>query len=386
MSQDSVVDSWNCSEANGTGINRVFYNLSETHGAALVLHSGFILIVIVASLLANGLVIFLVAKEKRLRYRSILASLSIVVSDILFTIFYQVPAFANVVAKGWVFGDNALESCRVFAIVETYLIYVRWIAIGSIAMDKFLTVRFPFRYMDHSKSLLVLLTLVIWALPACLVVPNTIPSFSDVSFRPNLPACLPSCDLPFSLCAIVLTMVVSLTLFWGAFLPSLFYTWMYWKGRKLKAVTHLGRLAVRMTTGTVVEQPIAVLEKHTQERRALLTLFLLYITVLVTNLPIYIITLVRRTNRCKFFSIPIYVQFGFSGLFLLSTVLDPLVLMRNQDFRQALRKLFHCKSNASVNPAPQTNPLTADTRADSIENAYLGNSDNNIISETKSSV
>ena len=145
---------------------------------------------------------------------------------------------------------------------------------------------------------------------------------------------------------------------WGAVLPSVYYTWMYYRGRRLKAVTHLGRLAVHLSTGAVIEQPIAVPDNQTQERRALLTLFLLYISVLITSLPIYIIILTRRANRCAFFSIPIYVQFAFSGVFLLSTFLDPLVLMRNQDFRQAMKKLFRCKSKTVVNPIPQTNTLS----------------------------
>ena len=200
------------------------------------------------------------------------------------------------------------------------------------------------------------LTAAVWVLPAILVQPIT--PLTTSNFRGNVPTCLPSCMDIFP-CGFVLTILVSLSVIWGAVLPSVYYTWMYYRGRRLKvAVTHLGRLAVHLSTGAVIEQPIAVPDNQTQERRALLTLFLLYISVLITSLPIYIIILTRRANRCAFFSIPIYVQFAFSGVFLLSTFLDPLVLMRNQDFRQAMKKLFRCKSKTVVNPIPQTNTLS----------------------------
>ena len=74
-------------------------------------------------------------------------------------------------------------------------------------------------------------------------------------------------------CGFVLTILVSLSVIWGAVLPSVYYTWMYYRGRRLKvAVTHLGRLAVHLSTGAVIEQPIAVPDNQTRERRALLTL------------------------------------------------------------------------------------------------------------------
>ena len=355
------LDSSNCTILNETTDVLTTYNLTETFPAALVIHACFVFLVIIGSLFANGLVLLLVAYDKRLQYRSILASLSVVVADILLILFYHVPTFASTVSRGWGFGDGDIgrNSCHAFSIISNYIIYVRWVAVGTIALDKFLTVRFPFRYLNHSKILLVVLTATVWLLPAVLVLPIT--PFTDSNFRGNVPTCLPSCKeiLP---CGIILTALVSLSVIWGAVLPSVYYTWMYYRGRKLKTVTHLGRLSVQLSTGAVIEQPIAVSDQQTREKRAFLTLFLLYISVLITSLPIYIVILTRRADRCAFFSIPIYVQFGISGVFLLSTFIDPLVLMRNQDFRQAMKKLFQCKSKTVVNPVPQTNPLATSNK------------------------
>ena len=365
----TVLDSFTCNASNITGedSNETSYDLKQTHVAAIVIYVVFVLVVIVSSLIANGLVLLLVVYDKRLRYRSFLASLNVVVADMLLILFYHVMVSANLVSRGWAFGNSgstAYYSCFVVGVISYYVINVRWVAVGAIALDKYLTVRFPFRYWNpkQSKTLLVLMTIAVWVSPAVLFLPST--ALTEPRFRANVPMCIPSCRDIFP-CGLIVTLEISLSFIWGAILPSVFYTLMYCRGRKLKlksTVTHLGRLTVQLSTGAIIEQPIMSQNNQNRERRALLTLFLMYLSVLMTSLPTYAMVLTRRVDRCIFFSIPIYIQFVFAGIFLLSTLLDPIVLMRNQDFRQALRKLFKCKSKTVVNPVPHASSFSTETR------------------------
>ena len=66
----------------------------------------------------------------------------------------------------WCHTTHCLMTCGT-SIMSSYFIYmyVRCIALGLIATDKFLTVRFSFHYQRHSEKCLIILTSLIWGCP-----------------------------------------------------------------------------------------------------------------------------------------------------------------------------------------------------------------------------
>ena len=324
--------------------------MSEVHPVVIAVHSFILSAIILVGVCANAFVLCLVAKDKRLRYRSVIASLSVVVVDFLLTIFFHGVALTSTLLKKWAYGDDDFSICRMYSIMSSYFIFVRWIALALIATDRFLTVRFPFHYQRHSKKFLIILTLLVWGCP--IIIAGILSSpFLKPTFQANIPTCLFSCVNQHKGCIFVRVFVFTATLIVGGVVPSVLYTWMYRRGRKLRVKHTLGQFALRIATSAIIQEALPPFNEVRKERQTLFTLILLYLTVLLTSLPQYLVLLLRGISICAFFSIPIYIHFIISDIFFLSTALDPIVIMRTRDFRIAIRDIF-CKRKKNIPFSP----------------------------------
>ena len=167
-----------------------YYNLSEVHPVVIAVHSFILNVIILVGVCGNAFVLCLVAKDKRLRYRSVIASLSVVVVDFLLTIFLHGVALTSTLLKKWAYGDDDFSIYHMYSIMSSYFVFVRWIALALIATDRFLTVRFPFHYQRHSKMFLIILTLLVCPIIIAGILSSP---FLKPTFRANVPICLPSC-------------------------------------------------------------------------------------------------------------------------------------------------------------------------------------------------
>ena len=320
---------------NGNETTLSFYNLSVVSSTVIYIHATLLTCIIILGVCGNTLILLLVVCDKRLRYRSTFVALNIVFVDFLLTIFYHGVALIGLFQREWPYGSDDVEICRFYSFMSPYFIYVRWIALSLISVDRFLTVRFPFHYEKHKTLFLIILTVLVWCIPtlfgaALLIV-------GKPTFRANVPTCIVSCVNESRLCRPLNILLFSITFIIGGFIPSVLYTWMYRKGRRLNPRIKMGTFAVHLVAGAIGKPDIvrSSVNEVNREQKTLTTLILLYLTVLLTSLPQYLFVLLRGIRVCVFFKIPIIVQFVVSDIFFLSTALDPIVLMRNQDFRRA---------------------------------------------------
>ena len=129
----------------------------------------------------------------------------------------------------------------------------------------------------------------------------------------------------------------------GGIIPIVLYSWMYCRARKLRPTALvLGRLSVQVASGAIVNQPVAQVEQHSREFRAVLTFALIFVTVLVTEIPAYIFLILRTVNLKVWCRIPLVVHFIGIEIFFLATALDPMLILRDRDFRRCLSKLCCC--------------------------------------------
>ena len=336
---DGILDFALCEDDNETVMK--YYNLSEVHPVGIVFHSFILSAIILVGVCGNAFVLCLVAKDKRLRYRSVIASVSVVVVDFLLTIFFHGVALTSTLRKKWAYDDNFMI-CHLYSILSTYFIYVRWIALCLIATDRFLTVRFPFHYQRHSRRFLIILTVLVWGIPVVATGGIVSLPFIKPTFRANIPTCLPSCVDEHTLCRLIRIGSFIATLIFGL-IPTALHTWMYKQARKLRKdnTYTLGQFP----TSTEIENQTEEEPQTNEVKRAeqtLITSILIYLTVLFTSLPQFFVVLLRNINICAFFKLPIYVHFVTSDIFFFSTALDPIVIMRNKDFRTAIKDIF-CK-------------------------------------------
>lgn len=341
----SFLDYANCSDQNETV--PLFINLTDVSNVAIAFHATFISLIMVTGLLANSIVFVLVAKDKRLRQRSILVGLNIVFVDILLTIFYHGVILTNCLSKEWSYNEQPEPDliCKAYGVLSTVLINIRWFAVGLLTTDRFLTVKFPFRYEKYSRQFLIVGSLLTWTIPPGLASLLSL-SLVSYSFRANIPTCLPSCiNAKYRIaCALINFCVLTSMFIVGCIMPSGMYIWMYHKARKMRTKYTLGELVLNVTTSVAVKNIREVRNTSSQyDRRAMVTVFLIFLTILFTSLPSYLFILVRQISICIFFKIPVVIHFIITDIFIASTALDPIVLMKNHDFRTVIYELFHKK-------------------------------------------
>ena len=326
---DFVNDSSNC------------FDLQETPTWLRAVHMTSLSIIILTSLLGNGTVLLLVAKCKQLRTRSVIVSLSVVVVDLMLTLTYTVPSLASTAAKRWPFSHSG---CMAFSYLSLEAITTRWFIMAVLSVDRFSTVRFPFSYEKRSKGVLGAVTVAAWMVPLLMSIP-IVAGFGEAAFRSNIPTCRFNC-VDNKKCKLYYTGYFTVSFLFGAILPIVLYVWLYWKAGQLRpSATVLGRMAMQIASGAIISQPIAHLDKNSSsERRARLTFLLIFVTVLATSLPVFTFLLIRTTNQTVFCKLPPLVHFIVHELFMSSASLDPLVIMRDKDFRQCLRDLCCCKT------------------------------------------
>lgn len=348
IEQESLLDYAVCSDGNN--LTYSYYNLSVTSSIALYFHAAILGVIIVFGGCVNAIVLLLIACDKRLRHRSTYAALNIVLVDFLLTIFYHGVALTSIIRKEWPYGSDNVDVCRFYSFMSPYFVYVRWIALSLICVDRFLTVRFPFHYERHNKAFLGILTVLVWLLP--IVFGGLILVVGKPTFRANVPTCVVSCvnETESELCQFLNVVLFTATLIIGGVIPSVLYTWMYLKGRRLRPKLVLGTFTSSVSIqSNFVKRQYA--NEVNREQRTLISLILVYLSVVLTSLPQYLVLLLRGVHVCYFFKIPIFVQFIVSDIFFLSTALDPIVLMRTREFRIAfMQYILRRKRRNSIPP------------------------------------
>lgn len=328
------------------------YSLQDVPEPVLVLHTIAASFILVGSVIGNCLVLVLVAKYKRLRRRSFIVGFSVIVADLAFDLTYHLPSVVSVAATRWPFSDLV---CTVTAGTSLYCFITRWYTMAVLAIDRFCNVKFPFSYERHSKLIISVLITVAWLLPLFVASPNLV--VADIVFRQNIGSCRFDCEEAGKACNGYTALVWTSAFTIGAGVPTLLYVWLYRKARRLRASSTvvLGQVSVQVASGAIVSQPMGALERNTRELQAVITFAIVFITFVLTGLPAYSILIARLVNVERWCNIPIYVHFVANLIFMSSTMLDPLVIMRERDFRWCLKDaLCSCKGPWRRQYAPST--------------------------------
>lgn len=279
------------------------------------IHAAVIASLVVVSLLGNGLVLLLVARYKQLQRRSVMVILCVAVADLVMTFSFHLPALVSTVIGQWPFTSTG---CMAFGFLGFEFILTRWMIMAVLSIDRFFTVRFPFSYEKHSKSVLAVLIVAAWVLPIASVVPS-VHRVGDILFRENIPTCLVGCSKLDMQCKVYVMSVLSLAFTVGGVLPTLLYLWLYHRARRLSGPSMMNR--------------------NIFETRVIVTFVIIFVSFLVTGFPAYSFFALRSVSEELFCKIPIFVHFVIADIFLSSTALDPIVIVRDKAFRKCIKDL-----------------------------------------------
>ena len=306
------------------------------------------------SIVGNATVILLTIFHKNLHYRSIVVSLGLVAADSLVALEWNLLGLVSTIAGEWPLGDVA---CTGFGTMLLCVLEVRWLEIAVVTFDRFFIILSPFNYYKYSKPLQVVLTILAWIVPVIIITTPAALEFGTYTFRLTLATCFIDC-LGNTPCYAFYFGGFGGFVVVGGVIPTVLYSIMYCIGRrKRSSMKHaLGTQEVETETqevetesstissadslgGSATQSNTVSRSNNTrlkaQDRRALITFFIIFVTLLVTQIPIYITSGALRATDI-FDDIPLWVHFVAMYIFLLSPVLTPLVIMRNKDFRSVI--------------------------------------------------
>ena len=347
-----------------------------------IVHGAMGSLLLLCSILGSCLILLLVAYNNKLHYPSIVISIGLVAADLILGVAWLFSVLAYAGAGDWTLGDDA---CTFFGVILVWLLYVRWSEVAVVTMDRFLIVIFPFfTYKRYSKPLIITMTILAWIVPAALVLPS-VSGFGTHLFRPQISTCTVDCegDGP---CTTFYTALFGVFVLIGGVLPAVLYTTMYcigfrkrwkYKNRQLGTVdssatgtnpqeptsssssgnpgtsevanvdspTHLSHEDSEAVASSDASRPRRRSRKFRlfkpRDRRALTTIFIIFLSMVITHIPIYVISAIRSVDDI-YETTPLIVHFISLYVFFLGPILDSVIIMRNKDFRDiftnALRK------------------------------------------------
>ena len=362
--------------------------LRSIHGVVLSL-------LMLAAVIGNSLVLFLVLHNKTLQHRSVMCSLGLVVADMLIAVAWSTQTLGNIGLDHCPFGPIG---CSILGVLTSIGVYARWCTVALITLERFLSIVFPFWYLKRSKVVLVVLTIICWLVP---IASTTIPwlaGLGSYAFRVQYSSCIITCSEIDHLCFRFYLSLYGIYIGVGGVLPMILYLLMCVIGqRKLYKMKHIelgthkngtsrgggkikhSRVAIREEkqddnphgngqTKTDHKNSTEIRKKVTPsspttprrgimalDKKILKTFFMIFMNVFLTQLPIYI-TSALRSNEQIFDEIPDPVHFVFTYIYLLGPVLDPLLIMRNKDFGDTFKRIWRRRA-ASVQNSNVTQAL-----------------------------
>ena len=302
----------------------------------IILQAVFLSVVIISSFCANSFVLFLVAKYRSLRYMSMMVSVCGVIVDLLMTAFFHVPALISVAKGGeWIFGHTA---CQVIGVLCYYLVSVRWMIMAVIALDRFSYILFPLSYNSWSKPYIITLIISAWCVPMFMNLPSIV-QVGTYTYRTGFSQCILDCDQD-TICKLIHFIVFTIMYAIGVIVPTCLYTVTAIIARMKHRRIRMGlQLSDGGETGAITQQDNRWTPSNMKGMAAFV---LIFVSLIITNTPVFLMIMIRRSLPALYESIPLWAHVLIADLFYLSNVVNPLLILRNNDFTKAAFKMC-CK-------------------------------------------
>ena len=298
-----------------------------------VIQSIFYFVIFFGGLFLNTLVIVLVAKYKKLQTLSFLVSLQVVVLDWFLSISILTGLSTNIANK-WIFGEYG---CAITGLIFNTGAFARTFLMCTFVIDRYLAIVWPYFYPKYKLKVTVSLSVASWVL-AVLVGVGMLPGLLDCYiFQTTGMVCATSSQCNSS-CSIYVR-IYSVIAVPATILPITLYGFLYYKARKIQK--ELASNAAANAT-------------HRKEWKATITFSLLFLTLIAVVLPLILINLIIIAifPDGDYSPVPYTILVGASSLFLLLTITDPIVIMRDKDVKEVLAEIKNaCSCKKKFNTA-----------------------------------
>ena len=283
----------------------------------------FYFLLLVLGLCLNGTVVWLVVKYPKLRTPDLAIALQIVGINLAILLVSVFLSLINIAAGRWILSSYV---CVIQGFLHLLLRNMCQFLLVAMALDRFLLVFNPFGYPKYHSRGAFLLSCVCWlaAFAMCLIyLPGILDCYSFASFNYYCvirSACSNACRYVSYFSFVVVA-------FPSFALPVILYSAMYVKARKMKLTSITAEHDAASTT------------------KANVTMFLIFVTCFLCNAPtiggIILIQMLVSFYQSHHYVWLAYLLLGQSIFFIL--ILTPIVILRNKDMKEALKKTWNMK-------------------------------------------
>ena len=307
------------------------YLFKEVHVSATILQALFSIVISIISVSTNLLLIASMVTYRNDLENSTILSISFLVANIIVSVFLNGEIFFTSLFRAWLIG---YWGCKVVAFIITCGLFARWVTVSFISFDRFCRIFFALTYSRYSKKVVIVLTVTSWVISLVTAVIFFVTN--AIVFAISLPGCL------FSMGSKELSMggktVVEVTLWFvlivAIFIPSLLYTAMYFKGRKIKQ-------KIQPVSSEESDSPLS-LEALIKANKASLIYFFMLLVFICVN----IVIIVQAVTATPLLNMGVPVSALIPILFVLTTLtesyvlLDDVIILTNSQQRKAFFKMF----------------------------------------------
>ena len=306
----------------------------------------------------NLLVLLLILRFKKLQNITFILAFQVSACDLINATLIFPTSAANAIADRYVFSGL----CTTIGIIVFYMRIARIYLMFVLAVDRFLTVFKPFWYQRCRKRVIIILSLGAWILSFIVALIPVKGLLDCYSFQRHTWACVPSTGcLNEKACSVYNSTSIALSN--GCNVVSLLlYFIMFCKARQLRnKIRTLQKSSAKCEAG----MRDAVTESLRRERRANVTFFLLFLTLTGVSIPPFLFFVVGNPiiTTLNVVPPPAYIIVGIIGraTYPLLTIVDPIVIMRNQDFREVIRKICPKQNKESMGGRPSQSSSSSTT-------------------------
>ena len=308
------------------------------------------------ALLLNVFVIFIITRFKKLHNLTFRLSLQIIIANLANIAVFYPYSTANTIANR----DVLAVLCPALGFLTSFLLSARNLLMFVLVADRFCLIFLPFWYSRHRARVVLPLSIVGWTLALMMSIIPVISlrkcyALQRVTWTCNIGR---GCDMPhcntYSIFMVTLINV-------GTLVAFLLYLALYCKAKKVQ-----NRITVAVLSNESTEAREAAKEARKRDRRSNATFMILFTALLGVTLPAFIFSTFARVLSIVLASrnttprpVITIVAVLLTNMFLLIFIMDPIVIMRNQDVREVLQtitaKLRPEDRRGRVGPAGQCN-------------------------------
>ena len=284
------------------------------------------------ALVLNVFVIFIIARFRKLHNITFYLALQIIIANLANIAVYYPYSSANAIANR----DISPALCPAMGFITSFLLSARNLLMFVLVVDRFCLIFQPFWYTRHRVKVAIPLSIVGWML-ALIISLIPIMVFHDCySLQRFTWVCMVGngCDMPqCNAYSTFTTIFINV----GTFVAFLLYLALYWKARKLQ-----NQVTLQPQANENAEDQEAMKENRKRERRANNTFLILFTALVGVTFPSFLFFIIGRAALVALSITPpppgfTVIAIILGSLYLLIFILDPIVIMRNQDVREVIQ-------------------------------------------------